>query len=111
MKEEAHRCGLKHHIEPKSVKTAIENQLYHLKKDIALLSSSVVEAIKHSTSNFLTLQNNYVEQTQNRAAQNSFRIKMINVLSCINLIKVTLSIIMLSLMALFQIPLNLLKLQ
>ena len=52
--EEALRYGLKHHILPRSVndisvKTAIEKQIYYLKKDITLLPNSLIEAIKHST--------------------------------------------------------------
>ena len=56
--EEALRYGLKHHILPRSVndisvKTAIEKQIYYLKKDITLLPNSLIEAIKHSTLKFL----------------------------------------------------------
>ena len=45
--EEALRCGLKHHILPRSVndisvKTAIEKQIYYIKKDIALLIITMV---------------------------------------------------------------------
>ena len=32
-----------------SVKTAIEKQIYYIKKDITLLPNSLIEAIKHST--------------------------------------------------------------
>ena len=58
IKEEALRYGLKHHILPRSVndisvKTAIEKQIYDIKKDITLLPNSLIEAIKHSTLNFL----------------------------------------------------------
>ena len=56
--EEALRYGLKHHILPRSVndisvKTAIEKQIYYLKKYITLLPNSLIEAIKHSTLKFL----------------------------------------------------------
>ena len=52
--EEALRYCLKHHILPRSVndisvKTAIEKQIYYIKKDITLLPNSLIEAIKHST--------------------------------------------------------------
>ena len=58
MCEEALRYGLKHHILPRSdndisVKTAIEKQIYYIKKKITLLPSSLIEAIKHSTLIFL----------------------------------------------------------
>ena len=52
--EEALRYGLKHPMLPRSVndigmKTAIDKQIYYIKKDITLLPNSLIEAMKHST--------------------------------------------------------------
>ena len=52
--EEALRCGLilPRSINDTSVKTAIEKQIYCIKKDATLLPNSLIEAIKHSILKF-----------------------------------------------------------
>ena len=51
--EEALRYCMKHHILPRSVndinvRTAIEKQIYYIKKDITLLPNSLIEAMNCS---------------------------------------------------------------
>ena len=47
------------------MKTAIEKQIYYLKKDITLLPNSLIESIKHSTLKFLNAANQLCRKKYN----------------------------------------------
>ena len=67
--------GLKHHILPRSdndinVKTAIKKPIYYIMKDITLLPNSVIEAIKHSTSQLFNTAKQLCRKKRNAELHN-----------------------------------------